>query len=239
MHSPLDIPQPRHTILAESAIPHGAGVLGFVFSMKTFASLALAGTIFLGEYQPTHAATLLSDTGGDGAVQFHDTVGFSFTVGAAPLSVTQLGVWDKGGDGLSASNTVALWDESGTMLGVVSMPPGTSAPLIAGFRYGVLLSEVLLSVNTTYVLAAFANGEDRETGVPAPNFSPDGSLVGTRRNDAQFVFGFPSLFHGSIAGQAIVGPNIQYNIVPEPGTALFGLALETVATACRNRRSLC
>ena len=192
-----------------------------------FLSIAFA-TAFLCSAVTSTATTLISSAGGDGPVGFNDTVGFSFTIGSSPLSVTQLGVWDSGNDGLDNSNQVGLWNNTGTLLASVTILSGSAAPLVDGFRYSALGLPVTLSADTTYVLGAFsAIFENRTTGATPPTFSSDATLVGSRRNDSQGNFSYPDISHGSFPNQAIVGPNMQYGVVPEPSSALlcgFGIA---------------
>lgn len=155
------------------------------------------------------------------------------------MSVTQFGVYDSGGDGLAQTNTVGLWDESGTLLGFAGFPPGTAAPLVGEFRYAFLGSgPLLLNANTSYVLGAYSPGlgEIRIQGVPPPTFSSDATLIGTRRNN-QIQFSFPRLESGTFPGQAVVGPNMQYTVVPEPCGASL-LAFTAIGFLTKGRAAI-
>ncbi len=51
------------------------------------------------------------------------------------MAVTQLGVFDQGGDGLANSHAVGIWAVDGTLLASTTIPAGTVAPLVDGYRY--------------------------------------------------------------------------------------------------------
>src|ERR1700682_743049 len=68
--------------------------------------------------------------------------GWDFTVNG-PEIVSDLGVWDEGGDGLVGSHDVTIIDNNGNVVvGPVTVPSGTTAPLKDGFRYVPLATSV-------------------------------------------------------------------------------------------------
>ena len=187
----------------------------------------------------TNAQTLVtSPTTGSSGV-FYDTIGYSFTVGAAPLRVTALGVYDSGGDGLASANTVGLWTESGTLLGSVTFSAGTGATLTSNFRW-ISVTPFDLVSGQTYRIGAFSlNGEDRYSGfVPSGQFTiiGDVTLNGTVRSSDYSAFAYPASTPSS--GQAVIGPNAEYSAIPEPATSalLAGAAALGLALLRRNAR---
>jgi len=150
---------------------------------------------------------------------FYDTVGYAFTVKQDPLSVHRLGVNDVGGDGLTSMNLIGLWGEGGSLLATAILPSGRSAPLESGFRWFDLSTPVLLSANTTYRLGAQANLETRASGFVSDPISPYVNLVGAVRNNQEQNFTYPG--SAPFSGQAIVGPNMAFSVVPEPSTFLL------------------
>jgi hypothetical protein len=69
-------------------------------------------------------------------------VGCQFlSAGGAGEAVNYLGFYDAGGDGLANSHTMALWEtgwngqSSRGLLAEITVPAGTSAPLIDGYRW--------------------------------------------------------------------------------------------------------
>ena len=68
---------------------------------------------------------------------FTGTKGWAFanySVGSY-MAITQLGVFDYGGDGLANSHTVGIWAPDGTLLASATVLAGTAAPLVNGYRY--------------------------------------------------------------------------------------------------------
>jgi hypothetical protein len=136
-----------------------------------------------------------------------------------PLSVHRLGVNDIGGDGLDSMNIIGLWREGGSLLATAILPSGKSAPLESGFRWFDLTTPVLLDANTTYRLGVQANLDMRATGFVNDPISPNVNLVGAVRNNQQGNLTYPGT--APFSGQAIVGPNMGYTVVPEPSTFLL------------------
>src|SRR5437868_349178 len=180
------------------------------------------------------ADTIITDPGtGIADISPGATVGFDFTVGSSPLLVTSLGLWDENQDGFANSHMVGLWDNSGNLLGSVTISPSTTDPLLGEFRYATLGSPVTLLAGTTYVLGGsyVRLDADHYLGTGQRTFNPAVASGNARfRTGAGFVFpvgntGNPGSF---------VGPNAQFTVVgsvPDVGTTfpLFGLSLMGLA----------
>ncbi len=88
------------------------------------------------------------------------TLAYKFTVGDSPITVTKLGVFDYGADGLIDSHDVAIWEEGNTnAVARVTVATNSPAegPIIGGsncFRYEPV-SEVTLYANTSYRIGAY------------------------------------------------------------------------------------
>lgn len=167
---------------------------------------------------------------------FSDTVGYAFTVKQDPLSVHRLGVYDVMGDGLDSMNIIGLWGEGGSLLASAILPSGRSAPLESGFRWFDLSIPVLLSANTTYRLGAQANLETRASGFVTDPISPYVNLVGAVRNNQQQNFTYPG--SAPFSGQAIVGPNMAFTVVPEPSVVHLVAATAIALVASRFLKKL-
>src|ERR1700730_11060253 len=186
--------------------------------------------------------TLLLDAG---TGNIRTVGGFSFwrtfRVGFTNEFVLALGVWDGAngmngsvGDGLQSSIPVGLFDSSGTLLASTTIPSGTTATLLNGFRYVSIAPVNLLSGNT-YTLAAYYSSSDpdilHDQGGSPSTSSDFTNYLGafTGRNDVGSL-SFPT---GHTNGTAYVGPNFQYSsTVPEPMTSLMVLSgLSVVASA--------
>ena len=77
-------------------------------------------------------------------------VGFQFTVGAVPMTVSSLGRWVVSGN--SGSHTVQLFNADGTAISGGSVTLNTAGQLAGQFAYAPLANPVALAANTTYVL---------------------------------------------------------------------------------------
>ncbi len=85
-----------------------------------------------------------------------DLTGFRFTVGATNLTVTDLGFFDQGGNGLGEAHAVGIYDVGSQQLIVsATLPAGTEAALDGAFRYVPLATPGTLTANTTYVAVAY------------------------------------------------------------------------------------
>src|SRR4051812_7561241 len=84
------------------------------------------------------------------------TQGWAFST-SNPLLLTQLGFWDgpltSVGDGLANPYVVSVWTSTGMLLAQATVPAGTSATLVGGFRYVSLVSGVVLPAGF-YTIAA-------------------------------------------------------------------------------------
>jgi len=137
-------------------------------------------------------------------------------VGATALTVSALGFFDDGGDGLLSSHDVGIYDLGQTLLGSVTIPAGTGATLANGTRWVTLSTPINLSANTNYVLATTfqASGDRGNEATPAQITIASGiSLSG---------LGFTLAAGGSLAypgtlfgdGEFIFGANMQFTLVP-------------------------
>jgi hypothetical protein len=148
------------------------------------------------------------------------TGGYEFTANA-DIQVTALGIWDHGNNGLFdvLHHEVGLWTPGGTLLGKVTIPLGTGALLIDGYRYVDLIPPVDLNTGQQYVIgasycAAFGVntcGLDALISALAifttdPNITiNNGRFIGSLSNPTFF---FPSLIRPT--DNAAFGPNFLF-----------------------------
>ena len=86
-------------------------------------------------------------------------IGNTFSVSGSGITVLQLGAFNLGGDGLNAAHTVTLFDaDTQTALGSVTVPAGTVAPLVNGYRFVSLGSPLYLPAGNYAVVAYQMNG---------------------------------------------------------------------------------
>ena len=188
---------------------------------------------------PAQAATPAFAGGGFTTEQppsFTGTRGWSFYNGPNnPIAITQLGVFDSGGDGLATSHQIGLWATDGTLLASIMVPAGTVAPLVDGYRYAPI-SPVFLpggfGISGGYIVAAqYSAGDADDILTPVSGgFAPGlAGWTGGFPSIGWYGFGsdlpFPSqrtipMMEGS-GGRVFWEPNFQFEVVPEPSVWLL------------------
>jgi len=164
--------------------------------------------------------------------------------------VNYLGYYDNGGDGLANSHVVSLWDASAgnTLLATVTVPAGTSAPLVNGFRWVQLPSTVGLTYNNYYIIDAQVDNVDTWgdliTGGGQVTFSGQYANL-----DSGYEFSragrYGNISDGAPPNQAggsdaiYPAANLGYNVipVPEPATlSLMGIGMAAVFGFMRKQK---
>jgi len=162
--------------------------------------------------------------------------------------VNYLGYYDNGGNGLANSHVVSLWDASAgnTLLATVTVPAGTSAPLVDGFRWVQLPSTVGLTYNNYYIIDAQVDNVDTWgdliTGAGQVTFSGQYANL-----DGGYEFSRAGRYGGSdpasnqAGGSDAIYPaaNLGYNVipVPEPATlSLVGIGMAAVLGFIRKQK---
>ncbi len=168
--------------------------------------------------------------------------GWSF-IPTVPVTVTALGHFDAGGDGLASGHQLGLFDPAGTALAVTSISAGTATPLVGDFRFVTLASSVTLAPGLRYTVAAYYTDQlDAVVDAnppPAPDLVVDtriGSLIGKYEFPSP-AFAFPSTFDSRV----FVGANVLFAPVPEPSLLLLvvtpGLASWVVSKRGRRKNA--
>ena len=120
--------------------------------------------------------------------------GFVGTVGGIFLTtysyypqVNWLGYYDQNGDGLVNNHLVTLWDNNTqSIIASATVPAGTAAPLVDGYRWVQLSSTVTLNYGSYYVIGAQTDGVDTWGGFIA-NSAPDNGNNGQISWNSQYV----------------------------------------------------
>ena len=163
------------------------------------------------------------------------TSGSVFTANTS-LWITALGIWDGRGSLVNAHD-VGLWTAGGSLLASVTVPSGTGAPYVNGYRWVNLSAPVPLTAGNTYVLGAafpydgsaqgdFLQGSSNVYGVIPidPNFT---LLSPASINTSSYGLTFPTDTTSNTGILGLFGPNLEaVTVVPEPSsTAIFVAAI--------------
>ena len=159
------------------------------------------------------------------------TLAYKFTVQDTPITVTKLGLYDHGGDGLNDNHEVAIWEEGNTTaIAVVTVMTNSPAegPVIDGsgqFRYEPITG-VTLQPGTSYRIGAyyekFTGGTDYHARSGSETVSDyityDGPCL---KGDVDLDRGLAYPDGSSSRPSGYFGPNFQFQ-VDEDRTALTG-----------------
>ena len=187
------------------------------------------------------------------------TVGGIFlTTQSSSPEINWLGYYDHNGDGLANSHVITLWDNNTqSIIASGTVPAGSAAPLIDGYRWVQLGSTVTLNPNSYYVIGASTDGVDL-WGDLISNNSPDNGNNGQVSWSSQYVqlgagyefsragrydsaANYPSEPPNQLGSDAIYPvANLGFNIVavPEPTTLTLsatGLGATALYLARRKR----
>jgi hypothetical protein len=155
------------------------------------------------------------------------------------ILITQLGVFDSGGDGLINPHQIGLWRRddnlSGTLLVSATVPAGTDAALIGGYRWVSIPPVAIPYANGSFFVAAQYSAGDPDNLVTPFPFDAQGGPHFAPEIGPVFEFGgryglgpdlpYPgSVTHGSCLecpGEMFWQPNFQYTVAPEPSVLLL------------------
>lgn len=164
------------------------------------------------------------------------TLGFAFTTSQA-FTISALGIYDFGGDGLNDSHEVGLFSSSGDLLLSTVMQAGTSAALVDGFRYNTV-SPYALAAGSYRIGALYTSGRDRLFFETNPNIVT--SITGFTYDGARNGLNIPTLTDPTRRGGGTggyLGPNLLVSplaAVPEPSAwALLILGFGATGGAMR------
>lgn len=145
-------------------------------------------------------------TMGSNRSNFSGNLGFRFTVGAANMTVTDLGRWRFTGN--TGTHLVEIWTNDASAVLVASVSVDMSSGTIGEWKYASI-SPVVLTAGLTYnVVAEEANGgdvwsDDNITGIATES---DGTITHS-------VFESGGGYQNNNAGlRSYVPPNFQYHL---------------------------
>lgn len=199
-----------------------------VAAMMCLASVANAGVMAISSIDAASGVTTSPAGIGDWVT------GWSFAP-TEDVKVTALGVLDYDNNGTLAHDTVVgIWRQSDGVE-VIRADVAANGPLSGKFVWGTPASQVTLQANTNYVIAfrLYAGlGEQYTYGNSSVIMAPEITYIDSAGETApEFVM--PSSYPGN--GYGFIGPNFEYEVVPEPATMSL-ISLGGLAILSRRRR---
>ena len=218
----------------------------FTRSIVAISAFALAPIFCLSPSAIAQSQLLDFKGGSTGSSGGNNTLGWEFSLSQS-LTVTDLGVFNAGNNGLTNPHQVGLWTIGGSLLAQTTLASGLSGSttIVSGsgfgsFRYNSITG-VTLSPGSYVLGAAYVSGDADaiRTGVTSTSMASGSSFTQLR-----FIqgtgFAFPNTpvnFLGHF------GPNLRFTAAvsaatPEPGsvTLLMGLGVTGIGFALSRRR---
>jgi len=168
---------------------------------------------------------------GGGGLENHSyngdvSFGWQFIL-VSTVTVTDLGYFDAGNDGLFDTHPVGIFNSTGSLLVSATVPAGTTGTLLDGFRFTAVPAAVLGP--GSYTIGAYANSSSLDDFLSGTSLSTpvSGLTLGTA---VQSDFGSSSLTfptqNDSFAAEGFFGPNFITSDVPEPdGWSMLALGM--------------
>ena len=205
-------------------------------------AVTLAAAVVVAPLGATSAAAIGVDIASGGFAQNigNYTLGWGFDV-TAPVTITSLGFWDEGANGLGAPHDVGLWKSDGTLL--ASTTVSAASPITVASASGLgnwvfqPIAPITLGAGTYQVGGVSNDAELYRTDVTTISLDPLLSNFNSNLFAAGSALQFMDKQEDSFLWYGLFGANLQVQPAHEPGTlALLGLGLAGLAAARRRRQ---
>jgi hypothetical protein len=165
------------------------------------------------------------------------TAGWSFTANSS-ITVTGLGFFDVGSNGLEQPLQVGLWNSNGSVLLAFTTLPAGQCALISGFCFQPI-APVNLTAGNTYVLGGVLNSDGEMSFFNVSSFTTAAEISygGPLASDDNTGFAFTNANPApGFVTNGVWSPNLQFVPVPEPSSLfLLGSGLLVVGRFVRRK----
>jgi hypothetical protein len=158
------------------------------------------------------ADTLITGTFGS-SVTPAVTAGYAFIFNQDVL-VSAVGIYDSSGSGLTPTNMLGIWTDSGSLLASKLFDSTVSPVLDSHFRWLTLDTPLLLSANTAYRVGTFGSEPGLQGAVGPASLSSNVTFI-AEVGSSSGSFTFPNSVTNRSSGMAYIGPNLQYTKIPK------------------------
>lgn len=140
------------------------------------------------------------------------TWGYAFSLDCS-RTVTALGFYDLGGNGLDYSHEVGVYTSGGVLKASTTIPAGTEGFLVNGFRF-VPITPVVLTAGNYRIGAHYLTSQPEWTAIQAnPPTTYSGFTIGQYAVGSGTSLAFPNIL-GTFYQYGVFGPNLLFSQAP-------------------------
>ncbi|MGO9586981.1 MAG: DUF4082 domain-containing protein [Limisphaerales bacterium] len=160
----------------------------------------------------TFADTLIIGTFGS-SITPAVTSGYAFSFNQDVL-ISAVGIFDSGDNGLTTTNQLGIWTDSGSLLASKLFDSTVSPVLDSHFRWLSLDTPLLLSANTAYRVGTYGTEPGLQGAVGPASLSSNVTFI-AEVGSSSGSFTFPQSSTQRTSGAAYIGPNLRYTVIPK------------------------
>lgn len=203
-------------------------------SLTLRTSLLSAAVAVAGSASAVIAFSPMGGVGTNNGVGY--SLGYSFSIDQPGASLTGLGFYDEGGDGLATSHDIGIYTSTGTLVASATVAAGTSDTLLSGFRYNRNIAGAVLLAPGNYVIATVTGSQDAYLYRAASVNPGAGIAYGENRYVKSPTLAFPTTNYMP-EDFGYFGANFTYEVAPVPEPAsIAALGVGVVALVRRRRK---